>query len=66
MRTNIDIDSKKVKKALRLTGLRTKRELVDQALDLLIQWRDRKSLCDLTGKINFSPGFDYREIRNRD
>ncbi|RMF24218.1 MAG: type II toxin-antitoxin system VapB family antitoxin [Deltaproteobacteria bacterium] len=36
-RTNIDIDDRLVEKAMRLTGARTKREVVDIALRRLVE-----------------------------
>ena len=63
VRTNIDLDDELVKEALRLTGIKTKRELVHTALRLLVAERKRKSLLDLRGKIEFAPGYDYKELR---
>ncbi len=63
MRTNIDLDDQLVKEALSLTGIKTKRELVHTALRLLVAERKRKSLLDLRGKIEFAPGYDYKELR---
>ena len=63
MRTNIVLDDELVATAQRLTGIGTKRELVDEALRTLIQVRRRKSLLDLAGKIAFAPGYDHRALR---
>ncbi|MBM4032727.1 MAG: type II toxin-antitoxin system VapB family antitoxin [Planctomycetes bacterium] len=40
MRTSIDLDDKLVRQAMRLTGLRTKRAVVEEALRALIRGRD--------------------------
>lgn len=63
MRTNIVLDDELVAEAARLTGIKTKRELVHEALRLLVATRRRKSLLDLEGKIQFAPGYDYKALR---
>lgn len=65
MRTNIVLDDDLVKKAARLTGIRTKRALVREALRLLVETRERRSLLDLAGKIEFAPGYDHKALRER-
>ena len=54
MRTNIVLDEKLVQEAASLTGVRTKRELVDLALRELIRSRRKKNLLELAGKIQFA------------
>jgi Arc/MetJ family transcription regulator len=63
MRTNIVLDEDLVKEAAELTGIKTKRELVRKALEVLIETHKRKNLLDLDGKIQFAPGFDYKALR---
>jgi Arc/MetJ family transcription regulator len=58
MRTNIDIDDELIAEAARLTGIKTKKELVHQALKALIKSKKRRSLLELAGKIEFAPGYD--------
>src|SRR5260370_1256213 len=43
-RTNIVIDEKLVRKARKLTRLKTKREIVDAALELLVRSESRKGI----------------------
>ena len=43
-RTNIELDDAKIRKVRRLTRLKTKREIVDKALDLLVRSESRKGL----------------------
>ena len=50
MRTNIEIDDKLMTEALQLTGLKTKRDVVDAALHLLVRHRRQRALLDLAGK----------------
>ena len=63
MRTNIVLDDELVAEASRITGIRTKKDLVHEALRVLIMTRKRKSLLDLRGKIQFAPGYDYKALR---
>ena len=58
MKTNIDLDSKLVDRGLRLTGLRTKKELVNHALSELVRRKDQKSILDLRGKISWDGDLD--------
>ena len=63
MRTNIVLDEKLVAEAQRLTGIRTKKALVDEALRELIARRKRRSLLELAGRIRFAEGYDYKAHR---
>lgn len=51
MRTNIEIDDELMAQALRMTGLRTKKAVVEEGLRLLIGLRGQASVADLYGKI---------------
>lgn len=64
MRTNIVLDDELVAEAARLSGIKTKRELVHEALRVLIATKRRKSLLDLEGKIELAPGYDYKSLRS--
>jgi len=66
MRTNIVLDDDLVAEAMRLSGIKTKKELVHEALRELIALRKRKSLLDLRGKIKFAPDYDYKALRCRE
>ncbi len=63
MRTNIVLDDELVEKAARLTGIKTKKKLVDEALRVLIAHKKRRSLLELEGKIRFSEGYDHKALR---
>lgn len=43
-RTNININEALIRKAKKLTHLKTKREIVDRALELLVRSEDRKNI----------------------
>jgi Arc/MetJ family transcription regulator len=63
MRTNIVLDDELFAEAARVTGIKTKKDLVHEALRLLIATKKRKSLLDLKGKIELAPGYDYKALR---
>jgi hypothetical protein len=48
-RTNININETLIRKAQKLTRLKTKREIVDRALQLLVRSENRKSILHYHG-----------------
>ena len=61
MRTNIEIDDRLVKDALRVTGARTKREAVELGLKTLVQLHAQEKARELRGKISWEG--DLRAMR---
>ena len=61
MRTNIEIDDKLMAEALRSTGSKTKKEVVETALKLLIQIRGQENLRSLKGTVEWEG--DLHEMR---
>ncbi len=53
MRTNIVIDDKLMDEALKLTGLKTKKEVVEEGLKTLILIRKQAKLKSLRGKLKW-------------
>ena len=51
MRTNIDIDDRLMRQAMRCSGARTKRAAVEEGLRLLIQTKGQASVRRLRGKV---------------
>jgi Arc/MetJ family transcription regulator len=51
MRTNIDIDDKLMRQAMRATGTKTKKAAVEAALHLAVQLKGQEDLRALRGKI---------------
>jgi Arc/MetJ family transcription regulator len=49
-RTNIEINDQPAHEAQKLTGLKTKRAVVDRALDLLVRTEKRKGLLRYYGR----------------
>ncbi|HEV8659228.1 MAG TPA: type II toxin-antitoxin system VapB family antitoxin [Thermoanaerobaculia bacterium] len=58
MRTNIDIDDRLMRQAMRSSGARTKRAAVEEGLRLLIQTRSQKSVRRLRGKVTWQGDLD--------
>lgn len=58
MITNIDIDETVVADAMRLTGARSKREVVDRALRELVARASRPSIRELFGVGGVDPDYD--------
>ncbi len=53
MRTNIEIDDRLMRDTLKITGLRTKREVVELALKELLRLRQQADLKKLKGKFHW-------------
>jgi Arc/MetJ family transcription regulator len=58
MRTNIEIDDAVLAKAMKASGLKTKRETVDAALRRFAQLESQKEILKLRGKINWIGDLD--------
>lgn len=61
MRTNVVIDEKIMKKAKKYTGLKTKKEVINYALQELIRQKERKKILHLAGKLHWEG--DLEEMR---
>ena len=57
-RTNINLDDGLVRKGMQITGLRSKRELVDLALRELVRKEDQKTILSLEGAIRWEGNLD--------
>jgi Arc/MetJ family transcription regulator len=58
MRTNIVIDDKLMKETLRLTGLRTKREVVELGLRTIVRLRKQEDIRKFRGKLKWQGDLD--------
>jgi Arc/MetJ family transcription regulator len=59
MRTNIDIDDRLMTRAMKAAGKSTKKETVQEALELLIRIRDnQRKMRDLYGKVQWEGDLD--------
>ena len=64
MRTNIVIDDIIMQKAMDISKLKTKKEVVEKALQEYVANHSRKNLLELFGKINFADDYDYKALRS--
>ena len=62
-RTNIVLDDKLVKRAMKITGAKTKREVVDIALRRVVKSEKEKNILDLVGQDLIDPDYDIRAVR---
>lgn len=53
MRTNIVVDDKLMRKALKLSGLLTKKAVVEESLKLFVQLQQQKQILPLFGKLKW-------------
>ena len=53
LRTNIELDEKLVDEAMKLTHIKTKKELVNYAIEELVHKIKRKKILDLEGKVEW-------------
>lgn len=67
MRTNINIDDNLMEEALRLSGLKTKRAVVEAGLQTLVRLKRQMKVLDLAGKVEWIGDLDeMREGRSFD
>lgn len=58
MRTNIEIDDELMAEALKVSGAKTKREVVELGLKTLLQLRQQRDVKRLKGKIAWQGDLD--------
>jgi Arc/MetJ family transcription regulator len=58
MRTNIVIDDKLMSVALKTSGLKTKKEVVEEGLRLLVKVKNQSKLRKLRGKLKWEGNLD--------
>ena len=63
MRTNIEIDDELLREALRVSGLKTKRAVVEAGLRMLLRLKRQEDILSLVGKVHWEGNLD--ESRQR-
>ena len=58
MRTNIVIDDELMRRAQETTGIKTKREVVETALRLLVRLRDQEQIRSARGRLAWEGDLD--------
>ena len=64
VRTNIDLDDKLVREAMKIANVKTKREAVDVALRRFVQCGRQRRLLALMGAGGVCQGYDYKRSRS--
>jgi len=65
MRTNIVLDDRLVREAMRLSKARTKREAVDLALRAFVTRGKERNILGLIDEALIAPEYDVRAVRRR-
>ena len=63
MRTNIEIDDELLQEALRVSGLKIKRAVVEAGLRMLLRLKRQEDILSLVGKVHWEGDLD--ESRQR-
>jgi len=66
MATNLQIDDTLMQEALELGGHRTKRAVVEAALQEYVARRKQLQIVDLFGTIDYDEDYDYKAQRRRE
>jgi Arc/MetJ family transcription regulator len=62
MRTNIVIDDSLMNQAIELSGYNTKKETVEEALRILIKFKQQNAIRSLRGKLKWEGDLDEMRI----
>jgi Arc/MetJ family transcription regulator len=65
MATNLEIDDQLIQEALKLSGHRTKRAVVEAALQEYVQRHKQLMITELFGTIEYEDDYDYKQQRRK-
>jgi len=65
MATNLQIEDKLIRRAVRLGGHRTKKAAVTEALTEYIRHLEQEKISALFGTIEYDPAYNYKKQRAR-
>lgn len=65
MATNLDIDKELIQEALKLGGHRTKRAVVEEALQEYVRRRKQLTITELFNTIEYEDDYDYKQQRRQ-
>jgi Arc/MetJ family transcription regulator len=65
MATNLSIDDKLLEEALSISGLKTKKDTVNQALREFVNRRKQLEIIELFGSLDPDDDYDYKKGRER-
>ena len=66
MATNLSIDTQLLEDALKIGGLKTKKDTVNLALQEFVKKRKAADILTLFGKIEYDEDYNYKKGRRRD
>ena len=62
MRTNVVVDDKLMESALKVSGLKTKKDAIEEGLRLLVQVKSQKEIKRFRGKLRWSGNLDEMRL----
>jgi Arc/MetJ family transcription regulator len=62
MRTNVVVDDDLMASALKVSGLKTKKDAIEQGLKLLVQVKSQKQIKRFRGKLKWSGSLDEMRL----
>ncbi|NQT72050.1 MAG: type II toxin-antitoxin system VapB family antitoxin [Chloroflexi bacterium] len=62
MRTNVVIDDDLMDSALKVSGLRTKKDAIEEGLKLLVQINSQAKIKELRGKLNWTGNLEKMRL----
>ncbi len=65
MTTNLALDPKLLDRALKVSGVKTKKAAVTMALEEFVARRSQKKLLDLMDSLEWDASYDYKGERSR-
>lgn len=63
MATNIELNESLLTRAMKLGGMKTKKDAVNEALAEYVQRREQLKITELFGTIDFDESYDYKKQR---
>ena len=65
MATNLAIDDNLLNAALQISGLKTKKDTVNLALEEFIKRRKMEDVISMFNNVEYDKKYDYKKLRNR-
>jgi len=62
MRTNVVIDDELMESALKASGLKTKKDAIEEGLKLLVQVKGQKKIKSFRGKLKWTGNLDEMRL----
>jgi Arc/MetJ family transcription regulator len=62
MRTNVVINDALMESALKVSGLRTKKDVIEEGLKLLVQVQSQKEIRNYRGRLKWSDNLDAMRL----